>query len=40
MYLGPATFQSSMSVAGNFSVNNDKFTVRAASGNTFVAGTL
>ena len=37
---GAATMLSTLDVTGNLSVNTDKFTVVAASGNTNVAGTL
>jgi hypothetical protein len=37
---GAASLSSTLAVAGNLSVNTDKFTVAAASGNTAVAGTL
>lgn len=33
------TFQSTLEVDGNFSVNTNKFTVAASSGNTLIAGT-
>jgi len=36
----PYTFSSTLGVTGNFSVNTNKFTVTATSGNTVVAGTL
>lgn len=37
---GATTLSSTLAVAGNVSVNTNKFTVAAASGNTLVAGTL
>ena len=37
---GAATVGTTLGVAGNFSVNTNKFTVTAASGDTLVAGTL
>ena len=37
---GAASLSSTLAVAGNLSVNTDKFTVAATSGNTVVAGTL
>ena len=37
---GDSTFSANLSVAGNLTVNTDKFSVTAASGNTYAAGTL
>lgn len=37
---GAATLGSTLAVTSNFSVNTNKFTVAASSGNTAVAGTL
>ena len=37
---GSATFSSTVESTGNFSVNTNKFTVNATTGNTAVAGTL
>lgn len=37
---GATTLRSTLSVTGNVTVNTDKFTVAASSGNTAVAGTL
>jgi hypothetical protein len=41
LYVGSdATLNGKLSVAGNVNVNNGKFTITAASGNTYIDGTL
>lgn len=39
-WLSAAAFSSTVGVTGDFSVNTNKFTVAASSGNTAIAGTL
>jgi hypothetical protein len=39
-YTGAVTMASTLAVTGDISVNTNKFTVAASSGNTVVAGTL
>lgn len=40
LYTATATIAGALNVVGNFSVNTNKFTVAASTGNTLVAGTL